>query len=167
MRARPELVSELLIETGQPLLMMRSHDLVKHGGLLGVEVSQSTLAEVEQATEDLEGWSSQLADEYLEVLQGWPGHYNVFLEAVRNGGEIERASMADLLDRDPAASMKGTGKPFYTAVRRVAENHDLEYEPPVPLYAWYESGGTMTSFVIPDDLVVLFRAAVERLDVEG
>ena len=39
--ARPELVAELLEYAGQPLVMMRSHELVAMGGLLGVDGPRS------------------------------------------------------------------------------------------------------------------------------
>ncbi|MDO9354423.1 MAG: DUF4268 domain-containing protein, partial [Solirubrobacteraceae bacterium] len=52
MRARPELVSELLEVSGQRLLMMRAHDLVSMGDVLGVDVSRATVEEAEEASQE-------------------------------------------------------------------------------------------------------------------
>lgn len=54
MRARPELVEELLAKAGQQLLMLRSHDLLALGEALGVQVSQASVADAEEAVEELE-----------------------------------------------------------------------------------------------------------------
>lgn len=101
MRARPELVSELLATTGQRLLMMRSRDLIELGSMLGVQVSSSTLTEVALADDEATGWTAELAFAYLEYLHGWPEHYQVFCEAVANNGHIGRARMAEILGRNP------------------------------------------------------------------
>ena len=156
MRARPELASELLTTTGQRLLMMRSRDLIELGSLLGVQVSSSTLTEVALADDEATGWTAELAFAYLEYLYGWPEHYRVFCEAVANDGHIGRARMAEILGRNPEQGMKGAGKPFGTATRRVTEYFELDAEPVLPLAAAYEVGGWMSEFVMPDELLPVF-----------
>lgn len=64
-RARPELVSELLAFSGQRLLMMRAHDLLGLGDVLGIHVSRATVEEVEEV--------SQEADSDNDGLSGLSG----------------------------------------------------------------------------------------------
>ncbi len=162
MRARPELVAELLATTGQRLLMMRSRDLIELGSLLGVQVSSSTLTEAALAGDEATGWTAELAFGYLEYLYGWPEHYQVFCEAVANDGHISRTRMAEILGKNPDQGMTGTGKPFRTAVRRVTEYFELDAEPMLPLAAAFEVGGWMSEFVMPDDLVPVFVDAAAK-----
>lgn len=58
-RARPELVSELLAFSGQPLLMMRAHDLLALGDVLGVQVSRATVEEAEEVSQESEADDDQ------------------------------------------------------------------------------------------------------------
>lgn len=161
MRARPELVSELLAQTGQQLLMIRAHDLVRLGSYLGVTVSQSTVAEAEMtSSEDVNGWNDELIGVYLKVLEGWPQHHEIFCEAIRSGGEISRARMAAILGRRKDDGMTGVGKPYYTALRRVSAQELTDIDPVVPLVSHYELGGYMSSFVMPTNLVPIFQAAL-------
>ncbi len=162
MRARPELVSELLATTGQRLLMMRSRDLIELGSMLGVQVSSSTLTEVALADDEATGWTAELAFAYLEYLHGWPEHYQVFCEAVANNGHIGRARMAEILGRNPEQGMKGAGRPFGTAARRVTEYFELDAEPVLPLAAAFEVGGWMAEFVMPEELVPIFVDATAK-----
>jgi hypothetical protein len=167
MRARPELVSELLRFAGQQLLMMRSPDLVRMGDLLGVEISQSTLVDAELTTEDVEGWSARLADTYLNIISRWPEQYQVLLRALEVDGKITRDEMASILGKDALASMRGVGKPYYTALKRLTEAEGVDQELSVPLYAHYESGGWMSHFVMPEDIVSLFQAAAAQRQANG
>ena len=70
--------------------------------------------------------------------------------------------MAGILGRDADASMRGVGKPYYTALKRLVDIEGLDEEPTVPLYAYYETGGWMSHFVMPEDLVPVFQAAAAR-----
>ena len=166
MRARPELVEELREFAGQPLLMMRSRELIELGELLGVQVSRSTLTEAGLADAEDTGWTAELADDYLRVLSNWPAHFRIFLEAVSNGGTISREHSAKLLGKDPQGGMQGSGKPFATAARRVAQYHKLDYEPTLPLGAGYEVGGWMSEFVMPPELRAVFVRAVTKFDAD-
>jgi hypothetical protein len=163
MRARPELVSELLDLSGQRLLMIRSHDLVRLGSHLGVEVRQSTLDEAELTSEEIGGWTLDLVSAYLEILaKNWPESFCVLNEAVERGGEIPRSRMAEILKRDGDVRMQGTGKPYHTALKRLIEiDHDvIDAEPQLPFSARYGTGGWMSHFSMPAALVPLFRAGL-------
>ncbi len=166
MRARPELVRELLDTTGQRLLMMRSRDLVELGGAVGVAVSASTLSEASLAADDVGAWTEKLAHGYFDYLLGWPAYYDVLVEAVRGNGRISRERMAELLGKDADASMKGSGRPFVTALRRVSEYYELTTDLPVPLAAEYGDGGWMTHFVMPPGLSTLFADAIVTYEPE-
>ena len=160
MRARPELVSELLAASGQALLMIRAHDLVRLGFHLGVEVSKSTLEEAELTSEEMDGWTPELVSTYLEWLEGWPEHFQILAEAVQKGGEITRERMAKILGREIGASMNGVSRPYSTAMRKMIASGDLDDDQSAPLFAYYESGGWMTHFVMPENLVSLFKASL-------
>lgn len=158
MRARPELVTELIRYSGQRLLMIRAHDLVRLGGHLGVEVSQATVEEAELTYENIGGWDPDLVVLYLAVLEAWPEHFLILDQAVAQGGEITRQQMAEILGREESDSMRGIGRPYHTAIQRLIDAGDLDAELPVPLTAYYESGGYMSHFVMPPELVTLFKS---------
>jgi hypothetical protein len=159
-RARPELVAELLEETGQRLIMIRSTDLVALGSHVGVQVSEATLDEADKVAEaddagnfDDTDWIEEDVIDYKAVLEdGWPGHARVLEEAVANGGRITRDRMAEILGKDPDESMKGSGRPYGTAMRQLGWGDE-----PIPFYAFYEAGGLMSHFVLDDALVPLFE----------
>lgn len=159
MRARPELVAELLQESGQRLLLIRAHDLVRLGSYVGVTVSQATIRASEMSTAvDVSGWTSELAGQYVDILAGsWPQHYEIFCEAVEGGGAITRARIAKILGRKETDGMTGVGKPYYTALRRLMSSDDVETELEAPLYSYYEVGGYMSHFVMPEGLAPVFE----------
>jgi len=130
--------------------------------LLGVEISQSTLVEAELTTEYVEVWSVGLADTYLNIISRWPDQFQVLLRVLEKGGEITREEMAGILEKDAGVSMRGVGKPYYTALKRLTETEGVDQELSVPLYAYYESGGWMSHFVMPEDLVPLFQTAAAQ-----
>lgn len=71
MRARPELVQELRREAGAELLLMRPHDLLGLASeALGVEVSDATVADVEDKSDDLTG-EPQLSPTQLLYKEFW------------------------------------------------------------------------------------------------
>lgn len=159
MRARPELVSELLDCSRQRLLMIRAHDLVRLGSHLGVKVRQSTLDEAELASEVIDGWTPELVSAYLEALARWPKHLKILNEAVHNSGQIKRSRMAEILDRDPDVSMSGAGLPYNTALRSLLDPSlgDLELE--VPFISDRQNGALkMTHFIVREELLPLFQA---------
>jgi hypothetical protein len=160
MRARPELVAELLAETGQRLLMIRAHDLVRLGPEVGVEVSQSTLEEVVATAEVDDGWDAEVVTRYLETLAAWPGHLQVLEEAVEQEGIITRQRMAEVLGRDEETAMRGVGRPYSTALRRIVDEELVDPDTEVPFFAYYEDGGWMSHFVMYEDLIPLFSSVI-------
>lgn len=160
-RARPELVAELLEFSGHRLLMIRAHDLLRLGSEVGVRVSEATVAEAESTIDEVEGWTVDAAWTYLKLLTGnWPDHFNMLQAAVESGGEIKRSEMAKHLRRRRKDSMHGVGKPYITALRRLVDHGDLPEGALVPLSAAYENGGWMSSFVMPETLVPMFKEAL-------
>jgi hypothetical protein len=150
MRARPELVAEFLSFAGQRILMIRSHDLVRLGSHIGVDVSQSTLTEAEITYEDVDGWQLETVTAYLDLLEKWPEHFQILAEAVKEGGEIARPRMAEILRREPDAGMHGVGMPYVTVMRQLIKQGVLDAEPTaIPLSAYYATGGWMSHFVMP------------------
>lgn len=166
MRARPELVAEMREVAGQRLVMVRSRDLIELGHLVGVQVSQSTLTEASLTFDADPEWSAELAESYLYFLSDWPDHFQVLREAIDAGGDVPRDRVAELLGKDPELGMKGSGKPFSTAVRRLVEYSELDVPPLVPLYAEYDSTSWMTHFHIPRELVSVFATALAVHDRE-
>jgi len=73
--ARPELVSELLEEAGQPLIMLRAHELVGMGEILGVTVKQATVSDAELSLEETED-----AQRFPRTSQGLAEDYREFWE---------------------------------------------------------------------------------------
>jgi hypothetical protein len=90
----------------------------------------------------------------------------MLVRAVTDGGQISRRLIAKCLDKHETDTMRGIGKPFHTALRRLTEEADLDIELPVPLAADYETGGWMTRFVMPPSLLALFTDAVDRARAE-
>ncbi len=90
----------------------------------------------------------------------------MFVEAVRGNGRISRERMAELLGKDADASMKGSGRPFVTALRRVTEYYELTTDLPVPLAAEYGDGGWMTHFVMPRGVSASFAEAIASYETE-
>ena len=165
MRSRPELVEELREFAGQPLLMMRSRELIELGELLGVQVSRSTLTEAGLADARTRV-DRRTRRRLLACAFQLARAFRIFLEAVSNGGTISREHSAKLLGKDPQGGMQGSGKPFATAARRVAQYHKLDYEPTLPLGAGYEVGGWMSEFVMPPELRAVFVRAVTKFDAD-
>lgn len=161
-RARPELVAELRAYSSHTLLMVRAHDLVRLAPHIGVQVSEATVADAESTTDAVDGWTVEAASAYLGLLgSSWPEHRAIFEEAIRAGGEISRKRMAKHLRRNANDSMHGVGKPYVTAVRRLVERGVLGDEATaIPLTASYETGGWMSSFAMPENLVAVFRVAL-------
>jgi hypothetical protein len=161
MRARPELVEELFRISGQRLVMARTHDLLKMGSVMGVDVNDATLAE---AMEDqgAPGWTDELYMTYLEYLEAWPAHSQAFLKALEDRGRIARAELAQILGKDVRASMKGTSKPYATALRHMCADYDLdEADFEVPFVAHY-TGRWMDCFVVPDPHYEAILGAVAK-----
>lgn len=162
MRARPELVSELLEFSGQRLVMVRTHDLLRLGSVVGVDVDEETLAEAAEGDATPEGWTEELYVLYLDYLSAWPGHYKAFAHAMDNRGSIARADLAKILGKDARSSMGGTSKPYATALKRMCADNDLDVSDfEVPFLAHY-TGSWMDYFVVPDPHYDAIRAAVDH-----
>lgn len=162
MRARPELVSELLDVSGQRLVMVRTHDLLRLGSVVGVDVDEDTLAEAMEEQGTSGGWTDDLYVLYLDYLAAWPAHYEAFVHAMDNRGSIARADLARILGKDARSSMGGTGRPYATALRHMCADNDLEVSDfEVPFVAHY-TGSWMDYFVVPDPHYDAIQAAVDK-----
>lgn len=161
MRARPELVSELLGFSGQRLIMVRTHDLLRLGSVIGVDVKDATLVEALEEQEQV-GWTDELYMSYLEYLESWPAHLEAFTQALDTRGRIARADLARILGKDPKSMMRGTSKPYATALRHMCADYGLnddDFE--VPFAAHY-TDGWMDYFLIPDPHYEAILRATER-----
>ncbi|MFK5646800.1 PIN domain-containing protein [Ornithinimicrobium sp. LYQ121] len=150
MRARPELVTELLEYSGQRLIMVRTHDLLRLGALLGVDVNDETLAEALEEQSGLGGWTDELYVLYLEYLSAWPGHHEAFIKALQSRGRIARTPLARLIGKKSRSAMRGTSVPYATALKHMCLDHDLDAaDLDVPFKVHY-TDGWMDYFFIPD-----------------
>jgi hypothetical protein len=151
MRARPELVSEMLEFSGQRLIMVRTPDLLRLSRVLGISVNEKTLAEAESDSEAGDGvWGEELYLSYLDQLAAWPGHYDAFIAAIKGGGRIARTPLARYIGKRPRSPMKGTSVPYSTALRRMCAAEGLapdDFEVPFVAHA---TDGWMDYFFIPD-----------------
>lgn len=154
-RARPELVRELLDVAGQRLLMVRSFDLLRLAGNVGVTVEQTALAEAELVGEAFGGWNAEMIAAYLDALATRrPQHLAILRQAAEaEEGDIARAEVARHLGREKDAGMTGVTRPFLTVAREL-----FDEEPDAAMFAWYEHGGTMSHLCIPADLLPMFKA---------
>ncbi len=166
---RLELVQELKRETAQQLWMLGSHDLVRLGSAVGVDVSEQTIAQANESKAMVEGgddgtWTVALAREYLDRLgESWPDHHELLEYALKGGGYLPREVLAERLGRDSSVNMSGVGKPYATAVRRLVQDGATSEPLPVPFYAVYDAGW-MTHFTVPEELVPLFAEALSQTD---
>lgn len=164
MRARPELVAELLKCAGQPLIMVRTPDLLRLGSVVGVDVDDSTLAEAMEEDGEAVGWTDDLYAAYFDYLIAWPGHHAALLEALNSRGRINRAPLARLIGKSARSAMKGTSVPYATALRHMCADYGLDVgDLEVPFKAHY-TDGWMDYFFVPDPHFEALLGVVASLD---
>jgi len=159
-RARPELVRELLQVAGQRLLMIRSFDLLRLASNVGVIVEQTAIVDAELVDEFVSGWNAEMITTYLQTLAiRRPQHFAILRQAAAEEGDISRAHVARHLGREEDAGMGGVTRPFITVAREL-----FDEEPEAAMFAYYEHGGTMSHLCIPEDLKPMFRAGFAAFD---
>lgn len=147
----------------------RLNDHRDHDDLKAERPTTAPIQEAQSPALDDNPWSSDMAARYLRLLgKRNPEHLTMIIEAhADDEASIDRASIAECLERDMDARMTGITRPFATALKVLAARDGMDSVSEVPVYPWYEGeGGYMTHLVLEDDFDAVLADAMEEIGNE-
>jgi hypothetical protein len=158
---RPELVTELLRETGHRLFMLRPKDLLALSSVLAVAVSEESVADAERARPSYSSkpeWTAPAVVELLSRLdEEGRAQSEVIRVAAQMGGEVDRDTVYAICEFDDDRMLRGFTRPTARITADLRASGLVEDGVTAMLIPRYE-GVKAAAFRIPTEVVKILHA---------
>jgi PIN like domain len=158
---RPELVTELLRESGHRLFMLRPKDLLALSSVLEVAVSEASVADAERARPEYSSkpeWTAPAVHELLSRLDN-EGRVQgeVIRVAAQMGGEVDRDAVYAICEFDDDRMLRGFTRPTARITADLRASGLVEEGVTAMLIPRYD-GVKAAAFRIPSEVVKILTS---------